>query len=127
MRVLVADDYPGTAESIAMLMGLLGHTVRVAHCGENALMLAASFAPDLVLLDLFMPGLNGFEVARELRKRDGGDRVKLAAITGTSRSTDHARARAAGFDHVYVKPFGATHALDLSAQRTEVTSNSDGQ
>jgi two-component system CheB/CheR fusion protein len=103
-RVLVVDDNVDSAESLAAWLGLVGHQARIAHDGASALELAASFAPDAVLLDLGMPDMDGFEVARRLRALPGFERVLLLALTGYGQEDDRRRSREAGFDDHLVKP-----------------------
>jgi signal transduction histidine kinase/CheY-like chemotaxis protein len=103
-KVLVADDNADALESLAMLLELEGHEVRVACDGPTAVALMRQQTCDVVLLDIGMPGMNGYEVAREIRKLDGGDAVMLVALTGWGQPSDRARAREAGFDHHLTKP-----------------------
>jgi PAS domain S-box-containing protein len=103
-RILVVDDNRDAAESLAIWLRLLGHDVRVAYNGPAALDEAAAFCPHLVLLDLGMDGMDGFEVARRLRARPGAEGLRLAALTGWGQQDDHRRTREAGFDHHLVKP-----------------------
>ena len=103
-RVLVVDDNRDAAESLGILLSILGVEVQVAHDGPAALAAFASFSPQLLLLDLGMPGMNGFEVARRVRERPDGHTVTLAALTGWGQDRDREQTRAAGFDHHLVKP-----------------------
>ncbi len=103
LRVLVADDNPDSAESLAILLQLLGHDVRAARSGPEALAVAADFRPHVALLDIGMPGMNGYEVARRL-KAPGEPRVVLVAVTGWGQEEDRRQATAAGFDHHLAKP-----------------------
>ena len=103
-RVMVVDDNRDAAESLAMLLGLQGHEVTVAHDGPSALELAQSFRPAAVFLDLGMPGMDGYEVARRLRRQPGLEGVVLAALTGWGQPEDRRRTAEAGFDHHLVKP-----------------------
>jgi CheY-like chemotaxis protein len=103
-RVLVVDDNEDIAETTSRLLGLRGHQVKVALTGEEALQLAGSFHPSMVLLDIGMPGLDGFEVCRKLRQQAGGERTTVVAVTGYSGAAKHALALAAGFDHYLIKP-----------------------
>jgi CheY-like chemotaxis protein len=104
LRILVVDDNVDAAESIAMLLSLDGHEVRSVHDGRRALDLAAEFLPDLVLLDIGLPGMDGYEVARRLRMRQEIARMRLVAVTGYGQQEDRDRARDAGFDQHLVKP-----------------------
>lgn len=103
-RVLVADDNGDAAESLALLLDLLGHDVVAAHDGAAAVRLAESFAPDLVLLDIGMPGMDGYEAARRIRQAPWGADITLVALTGWGQPDDRARALVAGFDLHMVKP-----------------------
>jgi PAS domain S-box-containing protein len=103
-RVLVVDDNQDAADSLAMLLRLQGHDVRVAHSGEAALNEAEAYSPDAVFLDIGMPGLDGYEVARRLRTRPGAERLVLAALTGWGQHADRRRSMEAGFNHHIVKP-----------------------
>jgi signal transduction histidine kinase/CheY-like chemotaxis protein len=104
LRVLIADDNADVVESLAMLLRMDGHDVVVAHDGQQALDTFAEFRPDVALLDIGMPDMNGYEVARRMRDRQGGRQVKLIAVTGWGQERDRARAREAGFDHHFTKP-----------------------
>src|SRR5690606_22356248 len=106
----VVDDHPGTTEALAMLLHLLGHEAHVVHRGADALVAAAEFDPHLVMLDISLPDMTGYEVARALRS-ERGRRCYLAATTGWGRPADRKRAAEAGFDRHLTKPF------ELSALR----------
>lgn len=103
-RILIADDHQDAAEVMAMLLGLRGHEVRIAHDGVEALAIAKTFNPQVVLLDLGMPKMDGYETARQMRRRPGGEHVKLVALSGWGRQQDRQRTTEAGFDHHLVKP-----------------------
>jgi signal transduction histidine kinase/DNA-binding response OmpR family regulator len=103
-RVLVTDDNVDAAEALAMLLEILGVEVRIAHDGATALKTYAEYAPELVLLDIGMPDMDGYEVARRIRAQEGEHRVKLVALTGFGQAEDARRAREAGFDQHLVKP-----------------------
>jgi PAS domain S-box-containing protein len=103
-RVLVVDDNANTADSLALLLRLAGHDVRVAHDGSSALEAARAERPDAVFLDLGMPGMDGYEVARRLRQESGLEGVRLVALTGWGKDEDRRRTREAGFDQHLVKP-----------------------
>ena len=105
LRVLVVDDCPDTTESLRILLDLWGHEVRTAHSGAEALGLAPALLPEVILLDIGLPGLDGYEVARRLRRLPGLADAFVIAVTGYSREQDLARAREAGFDLALVKPF----------------------
>jgi PAS domain S-box-containing protein len=103
-RILVVDDNRDAAESLGMLLEMIGNEVRLAHDGLEAVTAAAEFRPDVVLLDLGLPKLNGYEAARAIREGTGGDGVLLVALTGWGQEEDRRRSRAAGFDHHLTKP-----------------------
>lgn len=103
-RVLVVDDNHDAGDSLGMILGALGADVRIARDGLEALEVFGTYRPDVVLLDIGMPGMNGYEVARAVRTRFPDDRAVLVALTGWGQDDDRARARAAGFDHHLVKP-----------------------
>jgi two-component system CheB/CheR fusion protein len=103
-RVLLADDNRDGAESLAMLLRLTGHDVRVTFDGETAIAAARVFQPEVILLDIGMPKLNGYEVARRLRQGTDSAPVHLVAMTGWGQEEDRRRSREAGFDHHLVKP-----------------------
>jgi signal transduction histidine kinase len=102
-RVLVVDDNTDAAETLSMLLDLEGHETRVAHDGESALAIAAEFRPDIVFLDIGMPGMNGYETARRLREAQGAS-LRIVALTGWGADDDRRRAHEAGFDRHLVKP-----------------------
>ena len=115
-RVLIADDNQDSAESLAMLLRMEGHEVRVAHDGAEALAAVATFNPELALLDIGMPGLNGYEVAKKIRAATPSSAIILIAVTGWGQHSDKARARAAGFDHHFTKPVEPERLLELLRQ-----------
>jgi CheY-like chemotaxis protein len=104
LRILVVDDNVDAARMTGLLLGLWGHDARTAHDGPAALAVAAGFRPDLVLLDIGLPGLNGYEVADRLRALPGLDGVKVVAVTGYGMDEDRRRSAAAGFAGHLVKP-----------------------
>src|SRR5262245_29126400 len=104
LRVLVVDDCPDNRVALGLLLRLWGHEVRKAADGPSALKAAGTFLPEVVLLDLAMPGMDGFEVARQLRRMAHLGRPLLVAVTGYGRECDIARARQAGFDLLLAKP-----------------------
>jgi signal transduction histidine kinase/ActR/RegA family two-component response regulator len=103
-RILIADDNADLAESMAMLLRLEGHEVRIAFDGTSAVGLAEEFRPNAALLDIGLPGLNGYDLARELRSRQNGRGMLLIAATGYGQPEDRVRAQGAGFDFHMVKP-----------------------
>jgi signal transduction histidine kinase/ActR/RegA family two-component response regulator len=103
-RVLVVDDNLDAAESIAMLLRIWGQEVRVAHNGPEALGLAEQYQPQVVLLDIGLPGMNGYEVARHVRRLPQQNQTMLIAVTGYGQAEDRLRSEDAGFDHHLTKP-----------------------
>ena len=111
-RVVIVDDNEDAALSLAMVCGAWGHEVHTACGGREAIALCGEFSPEIAILDISMPGMNGYELARELRRRFG-DEVVLIALTALSQLEDKGRAREAGFNHHMVKPaeLDALHEL----------------
>ena len=103
-RILIVDDNVDAAQVMTTLLELSGHELRQAHDGQSGLQAAMAFRPDVVLLDLGLPGIDGFEVTRRIRQQDALKAVVLVAVTGYGRDTDRQRAQAAGFDYHLVKP-----------------------
>jgi signal transduction histidine kinase/CheY-like chemotaxis protein len=103
LRILVADDNRDAADSLQRILALYGHEVRVAYDGAAAVNVGEHFRPRVAILDIAMPGTNGYDVARELRLRHGAS-VTLVALTGWGQEADRRRALAAGFDHHLTKP-----------------------
>jgi len=103
-RIVVADDNVDAAESLSILLRLFGHETRTAHDGEEALAIAREFQPDVMVLDIAMPGLGGHELARSIREECWGSKVLLIAASGWGQAEDKQRSRDAGFDHHLVKP-----------------------
>jgi CheY-like chemotaxis protein len=117
-RILVVDDNRDAADSLAMILKLLGADVQVAHDGQEALAAYDRYHPGVVLLDIGMPGMDGYEVARQLRVRMNGERAALVALTGWGQEQDRQRSQEAGFDHHLVKP-AEIAALEALLRRIE--------
>jgi CheY-like chemotaxis protein len=100
---VVIDDNVDGAESLANLLELIGHSVRTAHDGPTGIEVVREFDPDVVFLDIGLPRMDGYEVARQLR-RDPRYRAVLAAVSGYGRETDRRKGQEAGFEHHFVKP-----------------------
>jgi len=115
-RVLMVEDNPDAAESLVMILELLGHHVRVVHDGIAALETARANLPDIMLVDIGLPGMNGYEVARAIRRDGALKDVVLVALTGYGRPEDRAQALAAGFDYHLVKPVDLDALGDLVAR-----------
>jgi PAS domain S-box-containing protein len=103
-RVLVVDDNRDDAASLGMLLSIEGHDARTAHDGIEALELAEAFRPDVILLDLGLPKLNGHDTCRRIRQEPWGQSICIVAVTGWGHDDDRLRSREAGFDHHLVKP-----------------------
>jgi CheY-like chemotaxis protein len=103
-RVLVVDDNADSAESLALLLRIQGHLVETAHDGQTAVELAERFQPDAILLDLGMPGMNGYDVCGQIRVQPWGRAILMVAQTGWGQAQDRARTREAGFDAHLTKP-----------------------
>jgi CheY-like chemotaxis protein len=112
-RVLVVDDNVETARGLARLLKLLGHDVRTAHDGPSAIEAAHGHQPDFVLLDIGLPGMDGYEVAQYLRRDDSNREATIIAISGYGQDSDRRRSREAGFDHHLVKPIDHDALLTL--------------
>ena len=104
LRILVVDDNQDTAQSMAELLEILGHESKVAYESTQAVELAASFQPQIVLLDIGLPLVDGYEVARMMRQEVGLKDALLVALTGYGRDEDREKARVAGFDMHFTKP-----------------------
>jgi CheY-like chemotaxis protein len=104
LRVLVVDDNHDGADSLLLVLQAYGHEARAAYDGESGLKLAREFRPDVVLLDLGMPGLDGYEVARRLRHDEGLHDALLVAVTGWGEEEARRRSAEAGFDLHLLKP-----------------------
>jgi PAS domain S-box-containing protein len=115
LRVLVADDNRDAADSLQRILALYGHEVRVAYDGTEAVRLSEEFHPRVAILDIGMPGTNGYEVARTLRHRSGPD-LTLVALTGWGQEADRRRATEAGFDFHLTKPVDPNTLRDLLAK-----------
>jgi CheY-like chemotaxis protein len=105
-RVLIVDDQQDTAELVAMVLGEYGHEVRVAHDGETALSLAIEFRPQVALLDIGLPVMDGLKLAELMRARPELADCRLIAVSGYCTEQDRARSRSAGFENHLAKPVG---------------------
>jgi CheY-like chemotaxis protein len=115
--VLVVDDNVEGAESLAELLRLWGHTVRVAHDGPSGLALAAEERPEVVLLDIGLPGIDGYEVGRRLRAEKSTCDVTLVAVTGYGEQVHGGRLEEVGFDKLLVKPVRPPELQELLGGR----------
>ena len=119
LRVLVVDDNVDTVTTLAMLVQESGHEVRTAYDGAAVLEAALDYRPNLALLDVGLPGLNGFEVAKQLRQQPALKNIVLVAMTGYGQESDRQRSREAGFDHHLVKPGDFGKLLQILADVAE--------
>jgi CheY-like chemotaxis protein len=103
-RILLVDDSVDAALALSMLLEALGHEVRTEHDGPRALASLDDFKPEVVVLDIGLPGMSGFDVAREMRQREATKDVLLLALTGWGSDADRKAALDAGFDHHLTKP-----------------------
>lgn len=110
-RILVVDDHEDTAAMLGLLLTLIGHQTQVAHDGLEALATAVAFRPDVVLLDINLPGISGHEVARKLRELPWGRELTLVAVTAMDQEPHRLESRRSGFDAHLVKPVDS-HTLE---------------
>jgi len=115
-RILVVDDVEAAATMLGRVLEAMGHETRIAHDGPRAIAIAKEYHPDVILLDLGMPGMSGFVVARLLRAQTGLEGITLIAVTGHAREEDRRQALDAGFDHHLLKPVSAEHMRVLLDQ-----------
>jgi CheY-like chemotaxis protein len=115
-RILVADDNQDSADSLKMLLQIMHHEVRTAYDGPEAIERAEEFRPDVVLLDIGMPSMNGYDACRRIREQPWGKDMVLIAQTGWGQEEDRRRTHAAGFDHHLVKPVDHGALSGLLAQ-----------
>jgi CheY-like chemotaxis protein len=123
-RILVVDDNRDSADSLATMLNIMGNEVRAAHDGLEAVDLAATFKPEVVVMDIGLPMLNGFDAARRMRDQPGGNGMVIVALTGWGQEEDRRRSQEAGFDHHIVKPvdpFALEKLLDELETRTSRT------
>jgi PAS domain S-box-containing protein len=115
-RILVVDDNRDAAESMAMMLEIIGHQTCAAHDGHEALEMSETFRPDTILLDIGMPGMNGYETCRRLREKPWGRDAAIVAVTGWGQDDDRERSREAGFDHHLTKPVELESLQELLAR-----------
>jgi CheY-like chemotaxis protein len=113
MRILIIEDNCDAAISLQALLEVEGHEVIVASSGPEGVVLATEYVPAAILCDIGLPGLDGFDVARELRHNQALDHTKLIAITGYGSEGNRQRAHKSGFDYFLAKPADATALLEL--------------
>ena len=114
-RILIVDDNKDAATSLAMLLEMSGAATELAFDGPSAIDVAARFRPEVVLMDIGLPGLNGYEVARKMRSEPWGKKATLVAITGWGQVEDRQRSKEAGFDAHVVKPVDYAALMKLLA------------
>jgi len=122
-RVLVVDDNRDAAETLAAMVGLLGHEIRIAYDGAEAVATAEAWLPEVILMDIGMPRLNGYEAARQIRAAGWGREMLLIATTGWGQDDDRRRTREAGFDYHLVKPVEQTVVQELLAGSCEAAAS----
>ncbi len=122
-RIVIADDSRDSADSLGMLLQLAGHEVHIAYDGETALEMAERYRPDVMLLDIGMPTLNGYQVSQQIRGKLWGQSLVLIAQTGWGQNRDRELSRAAGFDHHLVKPVDPSQLESLLRSLIAATRN----
>jgi len=122
MRILVVDDNRDTADALAWLLQSIGHETRAAYDGPAALLAVERQPPDVIIQDLGMPQMTGYEIARRMRKLSAARDALLVAVTGNPPPDALRAAKAAGFDHLLVKPLGLPALENLLAQRAPKSS-----
>jgi CheY-like chemotaxis protein len=114
-RLLIVDDIKDSADSLAMLLQLRGHDVHTAYDGEDAVIAAEKLKPEVVLLDIGMPKLNGYDACRRIRQQPWGKGIFVIALTGWGQDDDRRRTEEAGFDHHLVKPLDPDELMNVLA------------
>jgi DNA-binding response OmpR family regulator len=123
LRALVVDDVADTADSLALLLRLWGYHAQICYGGAAALEVARSYRPHVVLLDIGLPGMDGFEVALRLREMPGLEDTVLIGISGHSGESHCVHAREAGFDHYLIKPEDPVHLRMLLTRTVRSTAS----
>ncbi len=116
LRILIVDDNRDAADSLAMILRVLGNDTRTAYDGQVAVLMAGEYRPDVLLLDIGLPKLNGYEACRAVRAQPWGKSIVLIAVTGWGQDKDRRRSQEAGFDHHWVKPIDPQALLGLLAE-----------
>jgi signal transduction histidine kinase/ActR/RegA family two-component response regulator len=126
LRVLVVDDNRDSADSMGLLLGMMGNVVKTVHDGPEALAITKEFQPDVVLLDIGLPTLDGYDVARKIRQEPWGKEVVLIAVTGWGLEADIKRSKESGFNHHMVKPADPEALTQLLASLAETRAEVPG-
>ena len=113
VSILIVDDNTSGAQTLSMLLGLDGYEVSIANCGKEALKRFSEVAPSIILLDIGLPDMSGYDVAREIRATPEGEKVTIVAVTGWGTERDQALAQRAGFDLHLTKPVSFDHLEKL--------------
>ena len=116
LRILIVDDNRDSADSLAMMLKVMGNETYTAYDGEEAVAAADKFRPEVILLDIGLPRLNGYEACRRIRTQENGKRVIIIAQTGWGQDTDRQRTHDSGFNHHMVKPVNSTALISLLAE-----------
>lgn len=104
LRILIAEDNRDSADSLKVLLEAIGHEVHLAYDGESAVRAAAALRPNAILMDIGLPGVNGYDAARQVRAQNPDLQVQIIALTGWGQGVDRQRSAQAGIDHHLVKP-----------------------
>lgn len=108
LRILIAEDNRDSADSLQTLLKALGHEAHVAYDGESAVRCAAGLRPDVIIMDIGLPRVSGYDAARRIRAQNPGLRTVIVALTGWGQEADRQRSLAAGIDHHLIKPLDLT-------------------
>ncbi len=118
-KVLVVDDNVDGAVTLSVILKHLGHSVRITHDGNSALAVGQEFVPDLILMDIGMPGMDGYETCERMRNETWSSKVRIVALTGWGQEEDKRKARRAGFDLHLVKPVDRKTLMEVIASTVE--------
>jgi PAS domain S-box-containing protein len=127
LRILIVDDNRDAADSLRMLLRLGGNDTRVAYDGQEGLQVAGQFRPDVLLLDIGLPGLNGYEACRRIREQAWGKEAVLIAVTGWGQEEDQRRSHEAGFDYHMVKPVDPEALMKLLGELQQMSPRGNGE
>jgi CheY-like chemotaxis protein len=118
-RILVVDDNRDSARTLARLLEIIGHEARTAHDGGEAVATTEAYRPEVILLDIGLPVMNGYEVARTIRRHPWGTDIVIVALTGWGQMEDRTRSKEAGINHHLVKPVEPQALLDLLSRMAQ--------